>query len=377
MENLFDFGDELGPTKIIHVHEPACGLKAILVVDNVAAGPAIGGVRMAEDVSLEECVRLARAMTLKNAMAGLAHGGAKSVLFGDPKMPLPAKEQRIRAFASALRDTHEYIFGPDMGTNERCMAWVKDETGRSAGLPHELGGIPLDELGITGWGVYHASRVAAEFCDLDLGQVRFAVQGFGAVGKHAARFLGEQGAVLIAASDSRGTLHDPEGLDIEALIELKASGASLCDHDSGIKQERDAIVDVECELWIPAARPDVLRADNISRLNARMVVQGANIPASAEAEEAMHRRKILSVPDFVANAGGVISAAMEYHGATESAVFPVVEEKLTRNTRQVLEAAFQDDIEPRKAALEIAEARVRGAMSLRRWSTFSSAPRFV
>ena len=102
MEDLFRHGDELGPTKIIHVHEPEAELRAILVVDNVAAGPAIGGLRMAPDVTLEECIRLARAMTLKNAMAGLAHGGAKSVLVGDPKMPLEEKEQRIRAFASAL-----------------------------------------------------------------------------------------------------------------------------------------------------------------------------------------------------------------------------------------------------------------------------------
>ena len=377
MENLFRHGDELGPTKIIHVHEPGTELQAILVVDNVAAGPAIGGLRMAPDVTLDECIRLARAMTLKNAMAGLAHGGAKSVLVGDPKMPPEEKEQRIRAFASALRDTHEYIFGPDMGTDEHCMAWVKDETGRAAGLPHELGGIPLDELGITGWGVYHAAKVAAEYCKLELKNTRFAVQGFGAVGKHAARFLGKQGAVLVAASDSRGTLSHADGLDIDALIALKDSGGSLVDHHEGLKQDRDAILEVECEAWIPAARPDVLRADNISRLKSRMVIQGANIPASAEAEQYMHRAGILSIPDFVANAGGVISAALEYRGASESAVFPIVEEKLTRNTRQVLEAASRKDIEPRQAALEIAEVRVRKAMSLRRWSTFSSAPRFV
>ncbi|MEW6690671.1 MAG: Glu/Leu/Phe/Val dehydrogenase dimerization domain-containing protein, partial [Pseudomonadota bacterium] len=105
--------DELGPAKIIQVSEPKSALRAILVVDNVACGPAIGGLRMAPDVSLEECARLARAMTLKNAAAGLAHGGGKSVLFGDPRMARPAKERLIRAFAHALRNETDYIFGPD------------------------------------------------------------------------------------------------------------------------------------------------------------------------------------------------------------------------------------------------------------------------
>jgi glutamate dehydrogenase (NAD(P)+) len=122
MDDSSFFADELGPAKIIHVHEPSIGLKAILVVDNVAAGPSIGGLRMAPDVSCEECCRLARAMTLKNAAAGLAHGGGKSVLFGDPKIPIADKQRLIRGLACALRDVKDYIFGPDMGTDESCMA---------------------------------------------------------------------------------------------------------------------------------------------------------------------------------------------------------------------------------------------------------------
>ena len=152
MGEIFDYVDELGPTRIIHIHEPTHGLKAVLVVDNVAAGPAIGGLRMAPDVSTKECARLARAMTLKNAAAGLPHGGAKSVLFGDPKMPREEKDRLIRELACALKNEKSYIFGPDMGTDEQCMAWVKDEIGRSVGLPREVGGIPLDEIGATGWG---------------------------------------------------------------------------------------------------------------------------------------------------------------------------------------------------------------------------------
>ena len=124
---VFDRRDELGPTKVIHVHEPSIGLMGIAVVDNVALGPAIGGMRMAPDVSFEECARLARAMTFKNAAAGLRHGGGKSVLVGDPRMPAARKERLVRCFVASLRELSEYIIGPDMGTDERCMAWVWDD----------------------------------------------------------------------------------------------------------------------------------------------------------------------------------------------------------------------------------------------------------
>lgn len=374
MEEIFRFADKLGPTKILHVYEPSTALKAILVVDNVAAGPAIGGLRMAPDVGLEECVRLARAMTLKNAMAGLPHGGGKSVLFGNPKMPAADKETLIRALAGALRDIHEYIVGPDMGTNEQCMAWMRDETGRAVGLPRELGGIPLDEIGITGWGVSHSAIVAAPYCGIDINGARVVVQGYGAVGRNAARFLVAEGAVLVGASDSRGAISQADGLDIDALDELKAAGGSVTDYQQGEKLARDAVLDLECDIWIPAARPDVLRAENVTRLNTKLVVQGANIPATDEAETWLHHHDILSIPDFVANAGGVISAALEYRGANEAMVFSTVEETLVRNTRLVLEQAVAKKIMPRQAALQIARRRVETAMATRRWSVFASAP---
>src|SRR5512134_1458601 len=217
-EQGFIDADTLGPAKILHVHEPGCGLRAVVVVDNVACGPSIGGLRMAPDVTTAECFRLARAMTLKNSAAGLAHGGGKSVLCGDPRMLPDAKERLIRAFAHALRNEQDYIFGPDMGTDETCMAWVKDEIGRAVGSPPALGGIPLDEIGATGWGVRHAAEVAAPHCGLELRGARVVIQGFGAVGKHSARFLAACGAVLIAASDSKGAVHSAAGLDVTRLI---------------------------------------------------------------------------------------------------------------------------------------------------------------
>lgn len=370
MEDMFRFADALGPAKVIHIHEPSVGLKAVLVVDNVAAGPSIGGVRMAPDVSTEECFRLARAMTLKNAAAGLAHGGGKAVLYGDPKMPKADKERLIRALACSLRDVREYIFGPDMGTDEECMAWVKDEIDRAVGLPRELGGIPLDEIGATGWGISHATAVALRYCDFPLAGARVAIQGFGAVGKHAARFLAEKGAVLVAAADSSGTLHDPAGIDVAALIALKDAGRSVLEHPKGRKLERDVVIDVECDIWIPAARPDVIHEDNVERLRTRLVIQGANIPFTLGAEKYLHEKGVLCVPDFIANAGGVICAAMEYRGASQAAAFDCIAEKLRQNTETVLEAVASKGMLPRDAAMQMAVSRVKKAMSCRRWGVF-------
>ncbi len=377
MQDCFVFADELGPSKIIHVHEPSIGLRAILVVDNVAKGPSIGGVRMAADVSVEECARLARAMTFKNAAAGLPHGGGKAVLYGDPKMQKAQKEGLIRGLAQALRYAEDYIFAPDMGTDEECMAWVKDEIGRVVALPRELGGIPLDEIGATGFGLGHVADVAQEFAGLELEGARVVIQGFGAVGTHAARFLVTRGARLVGVADSRGTLHNPAGLDVEALIALKKSGASVVDYPDGEHLPLDAVVGLDCEIWIPAARPDVIHADNVDQLKARLVIEGANIPITLEAERTLHERGVLCVPDFIANAGGVICAAMEYRGATESSALQTIQEKLRRNTRQVLEEARQHNVLPRQAAVEMAEVRVRKAMSMRRFSLFSTAPGWV
>jgi glutamate dehydrogenase (NAD(P)+) len=365
---LFRVADDLGPSKIVHVHEPALDLKAVLVVDNVACGPAIGGLRMAPDVTTAEGVRLARAMTLKNAAAGLAHGGGKSVLCGDPRMPRDRKERLVRAFAHALRNEEDYIFGPDMGTDEGCMAWIQDEIGRAVGLPVALGGIPLDALGATAWGLLHAAEVAAPYCEIDLRGARVVIQGFGAVGKHAARFLAGRGATLVAASDSQGTIYDPTGLPVADLIALKDAGKSVIELARGRRLERDAVLDVDCDIWIPAARPDVVREDNVHRLKTKLVLQGANIPFTVGAERTLHDRGVLVVPDFIANAGGVICAAMEYRGATQAAAFAAIEEKTRVNTAVVLEAVMAKRILPREAALELAAGRVRQAMSYRRFS---------
>jgi len=363
MENVFAFADSLGPIKIVQVYDPKYGLKAVVAIDNVARGPSIGGIRMAPDVSAKEAFRLARAMTLKNSAANLPHGGGKAVIFGDSKMEIAKKEQLIRAFARAIRDLVEYIPGPDMGTDERCMAWIKDEIGRAVGLPTEIGGIPLDEIGATGLGLKASVEAAMKYCGFNLKGARVAVQGFGSVGKHAARFLGEKGAILVAACDSHGTIHNPKGIDIAKLTALKDAGKNVADYPDGQKLGVDTIIDVECEIWIPAARPDVIRKDNVHRLKTKLVPQGANIPFTAEAERILHEQHVLILPDFIANAGGVICASVEYHGGSEAQALQTIQEKVFANTEEVLANAKKNGTPPRQAAVALAEARVRMAMT--------------
>lgn len=366
----FRFADDLGPAKIVHVHEPGIGLRGTLVVDNVACGPSIGGLRMAPDVSTEECFRLARAMSFKNAAAGLPHGGGKSVLYGDPKMPAADKQRLIRAMACALGDCRDYIFGPDMGTDETCMAWVNDEIGRAVGLPREVGGIPLDEIGATGWGLAAAAEVAMASRDGSLDGARIVVQGFGSVGMHAARFLTARGAVLVGVADSRGAVVDESGLDVEALAALKAEDKSVADHGDGRGIDALDLIAVPCEIWIPAARPDVIHESNVDRLDARMVVPGANIPITTGAERSLHERGVLVVPDFIANAGGVICAAMEHAGSTQAVAMATIEDKIRSNTGAVLERARDQGSLPREAAVSLARERIQTAMATRRWSHF-------
>lgn len=355
--------NELGPEKILHIYDPDSGLKAMVVVDNIACGPAIGGVRMASDVTLDEVFRLARAMTLKNAAAGLPHGGGKSGIVADPKTA--DKPRLLRVFARAIEHLVGYIPGPDMGTDESCMAWIRDETGRSVGLPRVLGGIPLDVIGATGFGVAQCAEVAAPTCGIDLHGARVAVEGFGNVGQHAARFLEQKGATLVAASDSRGTIYSAGGLPVDELVAVKKQSGSVTTYSSGTVLSKEELITVACDILIPAARPDSIHADNAPKIDAKLIVEGANIPSTPEAEAILHERGVLVMPDFIANAGGVICAAVEYRGGTESEAFREIDEKVRRNTEELLRRLKHSSQRPREEAMGLALDRVNEAMALR------------
>jgi len=363
----FEFADDLGPEKVIEIYEPRSGLRGILVVDNVAAGPAIGGVRMATDVTHEECFRLARAMSLKNAMAGLAHGGGKAAIVADPNLPLAEKTRLVRSFAHAIRDITDYIPGPDMGTNETFMAHVRDVTGRAVGLPRAIGGIPLDEIGATGLGLAIALEVVQQHIEFELAGARVVIEGFGSVGQHAARFLAARGTQLVGVADSRGARVCAQGFDLGRLLAHKQQGHSVADFSEGESLDVADLVALDCDVWIPAARPDVIRMDNVQRMRTKVIAQGANIPATPEAEGWLADNGVLVIPDFVANAGGVICAAVEYHGGTQAQALASIEEKIRANVDAVLTRSSTEQEMPRRVAMEMARERLREAMSYRQY----------
>ena len=155
---------------------------------------------------------------------------------------------------------------------------------------------------------------------------------------------------------------------MEGVLGDRRDTGAVCNHDGGQACERDAVIDADCDIWIPAARPDVITADNVDRVDAKLIIEGANIPVSDDAEETLHRRGVITVPDFIANAGGLICGAVELRGSTPAEALDIIEHKVRENTEAILERSHETSISPRRAALDLAEARVRTAMNTRRWS---------
>jgi len=362
-EGVFQYSDEIGPEKVLHVYDPKTGMKGILVVDNVARGPAIGGIRMLPDITTEEVFRLARAMTFKNAAADIRHGGGKGGIIADPNVE--NKCELIRAYARAIAPITDYIPGPDMGTDDRCMAIVYDEIGRAVSLPRELGGIPVDEIGSTGWGVAFSTEVACEYIQLDLSEATVAVEGFGAVGKATVKFLAEKGAKIVGVSDSVGAIYNPDGLNYDKLLRVKRTTRTVKNYEPGQAMENVDLFRLLVDVIIPGARPDTISEKNVHDIKAKLIVEAANIPATLEAEGILHDRGVLVVPDFIANAGGVITCAVECRGGTEREAFEVIKEKIIKNTKVVLDMVHDQKMLPRAAAEKIAKERVLKAMEYR------------
>lgn len=357
--------DELGPAKVVFLR-PCAGAEAVVVVDNVALGPAIGGVRMRPDITAAEVARLARAMTVKSALAGLPHGGGKAGIALPPDLDPARHEQVMRAFARAIEQVTDYIPGPDMGTSETSMAYVHDEIGRAVGLPSVLGGVPLDELGATGFGVAVCAGVLGDAGVLALAGARVVIQGFGAVGSHTARFLAERGASVIAVSDILGATWNPDGLDVPELLRHRQAGGAVAGFAGGRPVPRDTILGLDCEILVPAAQPDVLTTENAGKVSAQVIIEGANIPVTREAEAELHDRGVLCIPDVIANAGGVICAAAEYRGAGHLEAFAEIEEKVRDTTAELLDRTRHSALMPREAATGMAAERLGKAISLRR-----------
>ena len=362
---IFGYTDELGPEKVVHFYDPKLQLKGILVVDNTALGPAIGGIRWAPDITTQEIFRLARSMTLKNSAAGISYGGGKAGILGNPDVA--NREEMIRAFARLLRVHTDYIPGPDMGTDEHCMAIIQDEIGRAIGLHKELGGIPLDEMGVTGYGAGEATEVAADCIGLNLKGATVAIEGFGAVGQACFRSLVSKGARIVAVSDIDGAIYDPEGMEFDSLVQYdkvtkKVSKLWNRDHKGGRQIEDGELFGLDVDVLVPGARPDVITMKNVESVKAKLVIEAANIPASIEAERRLGDRGIVIVPDFIANGGGVIAGSVELRKGTIEESFKAIRKQVRENVSEVMALSQVEGLYPREAAERVARRRVVVAM---------------
>ncbi len=360
------FADEWGPELVLEAYDPKSGMRGILVIDNTALGPGKGGIRMTPTVDVEEVFRLARTMTWKTALADLPFGGAKAGIISKLGMSLREKKAYIESFAKALKPVcpSNYVSAPDVNTGEREMEWfVKANGSRKAatGKPKKLGGIP-HELGSTGFGVAHATVIAVKHLGLSVRDSTVAIEGFGNVGSFSAKFLYDWGVKVVAVSDSKGVIYNPKGLDFKRLYAIKRSTGSVINYKLGRVLPNKNIFELPVDVLIPSALPDVINASNVNRVKAKAIVEAANIPMTPEIEAVLHRRNILVVPDFAANAGGVISSYVEYIGKSPKYMFETVENKIKRNVKLVLDEASKKGVMPRYAALKIAQERVRKEM---------------
>ena len=366
--------DEWGPEKVVCVSDRRTGMRGVLVIDNTARGMGKGGTRMSPTLDVVEIARLARTMTWKWAANDLYFGGAKAGILGDPRGA--DKESILRAFARALANEvpDEYVFGLDMGLTEDDAAVLADEIGdrgAAVGLPRALGGLPYDELGLTGYGVAEATHAAAEEIDLDIVGAHVAIQGFGAVGQAAARRLVELGAVVVGISTVRGSVVAPEGIDIVRLGELREKVGDDCVLEYGGSADADAVLAARADVLVAAAREDVVGVAVAEATSARLVVEGANMPLVPQARQVLHRRGVAVVPDFIANAGGIVAAAHSMDARTSpftvdpAEVVEMVSVKMRGNARETVRESRRSGLTSHEAAWAMAQQRVRAAMTAR------------
>ena len=358
---LIEF-DEFGPEKVIEVYNPKNSMHGYLVIDSTALGISKGGIRMTSNVSVEEVASLARTMTWKNAMADLPFGGAKAGIIADDKqISKGKKDELIKAFAESIKDLcpSRYIAGPDINTAEHEMEVFSKVLGKKSctGKPEKSGGIP-HELGSTGFGVSKSVLVALKFLKKDPKKMTFSVEGFGNVGMFVCKFLTEAGMKLVAVSDSRGCLYVKEGINFDKLNSVKNKTGSVVNYQ-GNRKTCEQIIKTDVDVLVTAAVPDVIKVGDVGDVKARLIVEGSNIPMKDEVEEMFHKKNVMVIPDFVANAGGVISSYVEHINGSKQKMFKMVEEKITKNTLLVLKQSGKLKIKPRDVALEIAKARVR------------------
>ncbi len=349
------------------------------VTHNVARGPAKGGIRYHPGVTLEETKALAMWMTWKCALMGLPFGGAKGGVVVDPKVLSDDELQRMtRRYTSEIINLigpEVDIPAPDVGTGPREMAWIFDTysmnkgysvLGVVTGKPLEIGG-SLGRVEATARGAAFCVREALRKQGEGVDGRRVAVQGFGNVGRNLAVILAEQGATVVAVSDSRGGVYNPDGLDLTAAIEHKRANATFDGFAGADSISNDELLLVDCDVLAPCALEQVITEENADRVKASVVAEGANGPVTPEADRILEDRGILVLPDVLANAGGVVVSYFEWvqglqeYFWKESEVNAKLNDIITRAFSETWRTHEERELSMRHAAYALAVGRVAEA----------------
>jgi len=375
---LLHAADEIGPEAMVYVYDPESGMKGLLVVDQTATGTAGGGTRMLPNITAEEIFGLARAMTNKFAILDFPRGGCKAGIWGDPMMPKEKKDSIMQAFGRALRpylESRIVTLATDMGVGSADLESIYEGVGISPpgkGLSaQEKDGEPLENH-LTGFGVVIGMKVACEVASIKMNGAQVAIEGFGKVSGGVLRYSAKEGAKVVAISTVHEAIYNDDGLDVERLFELRRQLGDKC-----LKEYKDAkhiasgdIYFLPVDILSPGARPYVLSKHNAHKVQAKIISSGANIPITEEAEKILFERGIISVPDFIANAGGTIAAWVNFLGGNADQAFKAIDNLISRLATEVLTEARQKNIGPHAIALDKCKQRVLRARAQSEKLTF-------
>jgi glutamate dehydrogenase (NAD(P)+) len=317
---------------------------------NTSRGPSKGGIRYHPSVSLEEIKALAMWMTWKCAVVGIPYGGAKGGVVVNPK-ELSARELEAltRRYASEilpLIGPERDIPAPDVGTDEQIMAWIMDTYSMNSGysVPGVVTGKPISVGGSAGRrtatarGVMYVTVATLKQRAMPVDEARVVVQGFGKVGAPAVQLLSEQGCVVVGVSDVGGGVYNPRGLSPVGLAAHHAETKTVAGYEGGEPVTNEELLELECDVLVPAALEEVLTADNAERVRARIVVEAANGPTTPEADEIFHERNVHVVPDILANAGGVTVSYFEW--VQDLQAYFWTEDEVNARLRRVMEESY-------------------------------------
>jgi glutamate dehydrogenase (NAD(P)+) len=349
------------------------------VVHNIARGPSKGGIRYHPDVTLDEVKSLAMWMTWKCALAAIPFGGAKGGVVCNPKEMSRNELQRMtRRFTTEIINEigpEVDIPAPDVGTDGRIMAWIFDTysmnkghsvLGVVTGKPLTIGG-SLGREEATARGALYCIRDAVQKLGLTLADQRVALQGFGNVGSYLAKFVAEDGATVVAISDSRTALYNPNGIDVPAAFARKRDSGSFDGFKGAERITNEELLVVDCDILAPCALEQVITEDNASQVKAKMIVEGANGPVTPAGDEILFDRGITILPDILANAGGVIVSYFEWvqglqeYFWKEAEVNAKLNDIITRAFDETWATAQARGVDMRTAAYGLAVQRVAEA----------------